>query len=309
MRGRFRLLGLPGGSYGATATYPGLGSDFLGPLAVPGTGALKGVAFRLGGDCATTLGRVLGIKGKAVEGLRVFALRESQDAGDIFYAEVAGDRYRLSLSPGSYTLRAEAPGWSAAPAGLQVPGAKASLDLRVFPEKGTLPALADELVAMARADQAVRNEAIQRPGDATIFKAWHEVDTRNETRLKAILAEHGWPTATLVGPKAARAAWLMVQHASAPFLKTCLPFMKRAAERGEISRGSLALSIDRDLMYDGKKQIYGSQFRTNEKGELEVYPIEDEAHVDERRAAMGLGPLAQYRANLIRMYAPQTGGK
>jgi hypothetical protein len=48
------------------------------------------------------------------------------------------------------------------------------------------------------------------------------------------------------------------------------------------------------LINDGKKQLYGTQ-----EG-----PIEDEAHVDQRRAEMGMGTLAEYRALLKQVYTP-----
>lgn len=37
---------------------------------------------------------------------------------------------------------------------------------------------------------------------------------RHGDRLTAITTEHGWPTASTVGEEAARAAWLVAQHAA-----------------------------------------------------------------------------------------------
>ncbi|HKC85737.1 MAG TPA: DUF6624 domain-containing protein, partial [Blastocatellia bacterium] len=49
------------------------------------------------------------------------------------------------------------------------------------------------------------------------------------------------------------------------------------------------------LTREGKKQIYGTQLRLNQKTQvMELYPIEDEENVDARRAKVGLAPLAQY---------------
>ena len=48
---------------------------------------------------------------------------------------------------------------------------------------------------------------------------------------------------------------------------------------------------------EGKPQIYGTQFRES-NGELVPEPIDDEVHVDERRARVGLPPLAEYRKTL-----------
>lgn len=308
-QGHFRLTGLPAGVYGATATSPGFVGAFLGHLMVPETGTLKDARFTLTQGGTTFEGRVIAPGANLPPGTQVYALRESQDAGDIFYAQVDGDHYHLTLGDGQYTLAASAPGWESPRKGQTAPSVRPGWNLQLFPAKGSDPTLAAELTAMAQADQDVRNRSTQHPDDQSIYKEWAQVDAKNEARLQEIVKTKGWPTAPLVGPKGVEAAWLMVQHASAPFLKRCLPDMKAAAVRGELDGGVVALSIDRDLMRDGKKQLYGSQFDKNSKGEWVPYPIEDEAHVDERRAALGMEPLAQYKANLIRMYTPAPPAK
>jgi hypothetical protein len=54
-------------------------------------------------------------------------------------------------------------------------------------------------------------------------------------------------------------------------------------------------------MLEGRPQLYGTQFN-NVDGKLELHPIEDAEHVDERRAMLGLEPLAEYKAQLLRFY-------
>jgi hypothetical protein len=303
-KGCYRLVGLPQGAYGATATFPGLGSGFQGKVQVPEVGEVRGVDFALGRDATTFQGRIRKPAGVAVEGLTVFASRTSEEDGDLFYGEVTGDGYRLSLSPGTYSIHLEAPGWEGASMDRTVTCPETNVDIPIFPIQGTLPELSNELKAMALEDQEVRKADIAHRNDKSIAEKWHAVDRKNQARMKEILKAHGWPGANLVGMKGSGAAWLLVQHAPSSFIKECLPLMKEAADRGELDWGLVALSIDRDLVNDGKKQIYGSQFKRNEKGEWEPYPIEDEAHVDERRSRVGLGSLAQYRKDLIRAYSP-----
>jgi hypothetical protein len=48
---------------------------------------------------------------------------------------------------------------------------------------------------------------------------------------------------------------------------------------------------DRIRMYEGRKQLYGTQFNWNESGEMALVPIEDPEHVDERRVALGFAPM------------------
>jgi hypothetical protein len=45
--------------------------------------------------------------------------------------------------------------------------------------------------------------------------------------------------------------------------------------------------------FSGLPQVYGTQFDWDERGEMRPRPIADESHVDERRAAIGLPPLAE----------------
>ena len=46
-------------------------------------------------------------------------------------------------------------------------------------------------------------------------------------------------------------------------------------------------------MREGKPQIYGTQFTFAADGHLVLHPIEDAEHVDERRRAVGLPPMAE----------------
>lgn len=56
-------------------------------------------------------------------------------------------------------------------------------------------------------------------------------------------------------------------------------------------------SFDRVLTQDNQKQIYGSQFQTNEDGKTFLLPVEDFEQIDERRASMGLESFDEYRKN------------
>jgi hypothetical protein len=58
-------------------------------------------------------------------------------------------------------------------------------------------------------------------------------------------------------------------------------------------------------MREGKKQIYGSQLKRNEKtGKFELWPVEDEENLDKRRAAVGLEPIAEYLKHFRLTYVP-----
>jgi hypothetical protein len=192
-----------------------------------------------------------------------------------------------------FRLRLKAPGWDAAPKTVWDPKSVGDLDFLIYRATIPEPALAAELIALGKQDQAVRPNLIGTP-DPELIRRMNEEDAKREQRLAAIIESKGWPTISMVGHEAASSAWMIAQHASPAFLKRCVPLMEAAAAKGEMARGQLALSVDRDLMNDDKPQIYGSQLRWSSGSKPELYPIADREHVDERRAAMGMEPLAQY---------------
>ena len=173
------------------------------------------------------------------------------------------------------------------------------------------PTLRDELLRMAKEDQEIRDRASRaRYADAAINARWAEVDRKNTARLKAIVAERGWPGKGLVGPDGAQAAWLLVQHADRDrdFQRRCLTLLEQAVKAGEASGVHLAYLTDRVRVGDGRPQLYGTQFLTID-GREELQPIEDQAHVDERRKAVGLPPLAEYVEAHRKRNAPKEGTK
>jgi hypothetical protein len=157
--------------------------------------------------------------------------------------------------------------------------------------------LRDELLAMAADDQAVR---ARLAADGSLFQGYHPemaaVHRRNGERLDAIIAAHGWPGRSLVGEDGARAAWLVLQHAiGAPSLqRRGLALLRAAAARGEVPAAEVAMLEDRICFYEGRPQVYGTQFDWDEHGDLSPWPIEDRARVDERRRSVGLPPLEEH---------------
>jgi hypothetical protein len=145
---------------------------------------------------------------------------------------------------------------------------------------------------MAAQDQAMRRQAAH---DRAAWDAWEAVDREHQRRLAGILERWGWPTIALVGAEASQAAWLLAQHApDLGFMERCLELMRDLPE-GAIHPANLAYLQDRVLMRRGEPQVYGTQF-VGSGGDLHVHPIADSDQLDERRAAVGLGPFADYEA-------------
>lgn len=125
-------------------------------------------------------------------------------------------------------------------------------------------------------------------------KAIEDEDSKNRQWLKEVVRKHGWPGKSLVGANAAHQVWLLVQHADKvrEFQRECLKKME-ALPKGEVRPANIAYLEDRVLRGTGKKQKYGTQLELT-GGKFVPQPIEDEEHVDERRKAVGLEPLAEY---------------
>lgn len=163
--------------------------------------------------------------------------------------------------------------------------------------------LVKELDEIRRTDQGVRikidsvekKDGMQAARSQALMAEMQVVDERNQARVVAMIEKHGWPGNSLVGRRGSTTAFLVIQHSPAVVQRKYLPLMRAAAAKGELAGSSLALLEDRVLVGQGKPQLYGSQLQTNAAtNKYELFPIEDEAHVDERRATVGLGPLAEY---------------
>lgn len=156
---------------------------------------------------------------------------------------------------------------------------------------------------MAKNDLSVR-EALVADGSlgrALYHPRMEAVHINNAARLADIIEQYGWPGNSLVGEEGAWAAWLIAQHAigNPPFMRHCLTLLKQAASNSDVMPWQAAFLEDRIRMYEGKPQIYGTQFQPNNNGELEPYSIENPESVNARRLAVGLNTIEERTAELI----------
>jgi hypothetical protein len=172
---------------------------------------------------------------------------------------------------------------------------------------GTDEALASELIALGQAEQALRRKLSDSRGapDLATLHELSALDERNTQRLIAIVDARGWPTRSLVGVPASGAAWLILQHSpDQEFQQRMLPELERLMRAGEVRGAEYALLYDRVQMHAGRPQRYGSQFVTRD-GVMAMHECEEPARLDERRASVGLGPIADYVRKLEDTYRQQ----
>ena len=63
----------------------------------------------------------------------------------------------------------------------------------------------------------------------------------------------------------------------------------------DVSATDVAYLEDRVRVREGRPQLYGTQFSRQADGTMDHGPVEDPEHLDERRAAAGMQPIAEYR--------------
>ena len=122
--------------------------------------------------------------------------------------------------------------------------------------------------------------------NATIMGKMHRTDVTNLGRVQAILKQYGYPGNSLVGTPTNEAAWHVIEHAPA-FIPQYLPMMKLAAEKGELPFFRYATMLDRQLMNEGKAQLYGTQARNYNGQPPFIWPIQNPAQVNQRRKQAG----------------------
>lgn len=173
-----------------------------------------------------------------------------------------------------------------------------------------IPAPWSELEQLKELDQQGRQRLqeliVNGEANSAEFKALADrqqaVDNANMARLSALLERHGWPRTG----RASHAAFLIVQHAEPDLQRRYFPAMQKAQAEGFLSATELGMLEDRLLVREGKAQIYGSQLGTGPDGKLRFDPIDDEAHVDERRTAAGMEPMSTYARHFKLIYPPDA---
>ncbi len=157
------------------------------------------------------------------------------------------------------------------------------------------------LVSAAHRDIEVRTRLAQ---SGELYAGYHPemeaVHLENAALLEHALDDIGWPGRDALGEDAARAAFLILQHAiSRPDLQRLgLALILDAIPLGHANALDAAYLADRIAMFEGGEQTFGTQFDWDENGQLSPSPTRDPARLDERRASVGLPPMAETIAHM-----------
>lgn len=179
------------------------------------------------------------------------------------------------------------------------------------------PALRDSILALdaglRKAREALFPEgatggAILRPADDGAMQQMVAKAAEAALRAGAMLDAYGWPGKSLVGDEASHAMLRLVRSGKLPLKRKALDLLRTAAAAGEASALDLAYLDDDVHVALGEPQLYGTALRWADNRMVPAL-IADSASVDERRARVGLGPLADSVAAIKIAGLPSTAIK
>ncbi|MEM6767459.1 MAG: DUF6624 domain-containing protein [Bacteroidota bacterium] len=174
--------------------------------------------------------------------------------------------------------------------------------------------LSNRLIELYDLDQANRMKLFtnqvsseERPA---FLKELRKQDSLNQQEVIQILDTYGWLPSSSIGDKAASSLFLVIQHAGLAIMERYYPLLKTQAEQQEANPIYAAMMEDRIRMYQGKKQIYGSQASSRpsvggEGKESFIWPIEEVEGVNERRREVGFpSTVEEYALRLNAIFDP-----
>jgi len=173
---------------------------------------------------------------------------------------------------------------------------------------------AKKLWRMRALDQFGFNEigiAIRKtgPNSSVVRSIWEckfIIGEQNQKELDELITKNGWPRIQAVGQEAANTAFIIIMHSNSVLINKYLTTIKQICIEKELPWERYASIYDRALWYEKKPQKYGTHTQYNETTNAEeLYPLENEARVDENRKELGLEPLKDYLAKLNIKYEPK----
>ncbi len=153
----------------------------------------------------------------------------------------------------------------------------------------------NKILKMAEKEQSLRMKYLKTNSEED-FQMVKDVDKINREEFKKIFKEIGY-ISSKYGKDVQLAAFLIVQHMpkdDTSFMKQYLSLMKDDLKN--INPLNYAQLVDRVRTYEGKNQLYGTQFTSIEgkKGTYKLHKIYNSKGVDRRRKEIGLETLKEY---------------
>jgi len=163
--------------------------------------------------------------------------------------------------------------------------------------------LKEELIKIAEKERellvrVVENDQTKQSDQEKLHKLY-EADS---ARLCQIIIENGWPTTALIDPEGVLAVFNIFKNVpSYELQRDLLPVIAAVVKKDPIQKPGFAALYDRLRVNAGMKQLFGTQAFSSE-GFLVLYPIEDQANVNARRAEFGMLDMDSYIRQLEYTY-------
>ncbi|WP_299211244.1 DUF6624 domain-containing protein [uncultured Dokdonia sp.] len=122
------------------------------------------------------------------------------------------------------------------------------------------------------------------------------VNRAHQKFLKEVIDSSGYPGFDRVGKGGESDFWVMVQHSDFDpvWQEEVLELLKPQVKANNAAPAHVGLLTDRVRVNTGRPQLYGTQRHFNELQQAYIKDLEDRAHVNERRAALGMETLEEY---------------
>lgn len=156
--------------------------------------------------------------------------------------------------------------------------------------------IAKQIIELKNKDVALRSQLIQT---GQLGNGYHEemakLHNKNAAVLNEIMDSIGYPTIEKVGKEGSEAAWLVIQHSigQPEFMKKGVKLLENAVIENKANPINLAYLTDRIAVFEGKPQIYGTQFDWDENGVMSPQDFDDLEKVNQRRKSIGLNKLEE----------------
>jgi hypothetical protein len=149
---------------------------------------------------------------------------------------------------------------------------------------------------------SVRDELLKRNNDdQQLLKSKaapekiRELQQANDAWLREVVSRNGWIDLHRFGPKASGAAIVMAKHsADTRLLLAAMPVIEHDLAADPGFGQTFAIAYDQLRLSLGQKQRYGSQICSESGQRPFLCAVETPSHLDERRATIGLTPMAEY---------------
>ncbi len=139
--------------------------------------------------------------------------------------------------------------------------------------------------------------------ETDLMNLQNKIDSSNLTFIEKILKTYGYPGVDLAGKRTNKVAWYVIQHSDK--ISIYLDIMRDAAKKNQLSKGLVAMMEDRQLLYEGKEQVYGTQGYclppVDGKSECIIWPIRNPENVNILRREFGFKETVEEYAKRLKI--------